>query len=241
MCSEGQVAHLYKYNGLSPRMFHTARHFHHLKLRRASADRLKSACDWMPHRHLTTSRPLMILVVKQMGGGGRQRGQHRERGREGMFINGRNEVFLPAGCSGCHMADWDISYRGHWTLQVGQTADTNANKYDIKPKSFGSSLLTRCTINSFSQKVSFWSIDRGFIYPSALSNQWHTLMPLSQQYLKIILTWLCVSMATMPTSVASFSPWFLSTYIITTTDYSTKTAEMSGENGFSRTLRPYVI
>lgn len=43
------------------------------------------------------------------------------------------------------------------------------------------------------------------------------------------LTWLCVSMATMPMPVTVSQ--FLSTYIITTTDCSTKAAEISGENG----------
>lgn len=37
---------VYKYNGLSPRMFHTAWHFYYLKLRRGPA---------LPHGHLKSS------------------------------------------------------------------------------------------------------------------------------------------------------------------------------------------
>lgn len=63
--SEGQVGRLYKYNGLSPRMFHAAWHFHYLKPPHPSPYRLKSATNVhamrMPRMHLTARRPLMIL------------------------------------------------------------------------------------------------------------------------------------------------------------------------------------
>lgn len=191
----------------------------------------------MPHMHPTTSRPLMILVLKQMGGGvrGGDRGDNTHTHTEGMFMNGRNEVFLPAGCSGCHMADWDITYRGGWTLQVGQTADTNTTKHWIKPKSSSrSSPLDASWIHSQKKKLhlAHFLINRPSFHLSVSLSQ-----PLKPGVLYAIitavpennLTWLCVSMATMPTSVAVSQ--FLSTYIITSEDYSTKTAEMSGEKG----------
>lgn len=98
MCSEGQVAHLYKYNGLSPRMFHTAWHFHYLKRRRRSADQLKSATNLhVIERHTCTGvdyerRPLMILAVKQMGG--------EKRGTEGTHTHSHTHKEREGGRGG---------------------------------------------------------------------------------------------------------------------------------------------
>lgn len=151
-------------------------------------------------------------------------------------MNGRNEVFLPAGCSGCHMADWDIAYRGHSTLQVEHTADANTNKqlYKTYPhplQVFIFSSMHHLFIKNKLHLIHF-SIHRPSFHQSVSLSQ-----PLKPGILITIiravpeynLTWLCVSMATVPMSVAVSQ--FLSTYIITTTDYITKTAEMSGENG----------
>lgn len=96
MCGEGQVSRLYKYNGPSPRMFHTAWHFHYLKPHRHSAgSNLPQIYMWLNATHapdLAAGRPLMILVEEQM----------TERTRlpqpAGMFMNGRN-VF-PVGWGG---------------------------------------------------------------------------------------------------------------------------------------------
>ena len=76
--------------------------------------------------HLTTSRPLMILLVAGLMGGAREREGTTQReggGGEGggMFMNGRNEVFLPA------VIWWiEISYPGDtlhcsWNEQPIQT------------------------------------------------------------------------------------------------------------------------
>lgn len=77
-------------------------------LHRGSADRLKSATnlhviECHTYMHPTTSRASNDISAKTDGRRERQRGQDRER--RGMFMNDRNEVFLPVSCTGCHMAD----------------------------------------------------------------------------------------------------------------------------------------
>ena len=52
MCGEGQASRLYKYNGLSPRMFHTARHFRHLKPAcRSAGSNLPQMYMWLNATH----------------------------------------------------------------------------------------------------------------------------------------------------------------------------------------------
>lgn len=111
MCSEGQVTRLYKYNGLSPRMFHTAWHFHYLKHTTAllTTSNLPQICMWLNATHeLYYEQASNDINAKTDGGGG---GWVCEK----VFMNGRNEVFL---CAACHLTNWDISDRRYWTLQV---------------------------------------------------------------------------------------------------------------------------
>lgn len=126
MCSEGQVARLYKYNGLSPRMFHTAWHFHYLKLRRGPALPCRPPQIYPQILHVIGCRTCTLdnsTAANDILTHPRTRTHtHRHTRVQGMFMNGRNESLLPAGCSGL---SYDrLRYRFQGTLNAAANTNT---------------------------------------------------------------------------------------------------------------------
>lgn len=179
MCSEGQVGHLYKYNGLSPRMFHTAWHFHYLKLHRHSAlSNLPQIYMWLNATHAPDCQeaPNDISV----------RADDRE-----------DEA--PAGSGDVHEWKECIPRWLGWPYAVGWTKERIQTPIPSRLDAFASHRMRH------SQKSTWFHPN----LPPRI-NQRHTFICLHQARLRAIiaavpennLTWLCVSMATGPMSVA---------------------------------------
>lgn len=107
MHSEGQVSRLYKYNGLSPRMFHTAWHFHYLK----------------PHHHSAGSNlPQMYMWLNATHAPDCQ-----EASNDISVRTDDSEDEAPAGSGDVHewkeCIPWWLAwpYAGDWTKELIQT------------------------------------------------------------------------------------------------------------------------
>lgn len=119
-------------------------------------------------------------------------------------MNGRNEVFLLAHCSGSHMAAWDKGGGGAEPGRLNKHNNIKLKTFSQKPSVHSENFnrftffIGRPPLLCPSLQVSLSSRHAYAIITAVPENN---------------LTWLCVSMATMPTSVTVSQ--FLSTYIIT--------------------------